>query len=247
METALGLLRSQAPQVSFVVPAWNESLVIADCVRSIRSAAAASARNYEVVVVDDSSDDGTGEAARDAGAQVVRVQKRQIAAVRNAGAAATTAPWLVFVDADTTVSADLIRAAYAALDAGAVGGGARVTLDRMPSSWMVRATTALFMFVWERLDMAAGCFVFCRRDAFERVGGFDERYFATEETWFSEAMKAQGRFVVLKQSATTSARKLRQDSALRLIWTNLRILAGGSRQWQRREGLEFWYDGRRGG
>ncbi|MDA0803096.1 MAG: glycosyltransferase [Planctomycetota bacterium] len=239
--------QATAPCVAFVVPAWNEALVIGECVRSIRVAADAAKRPYEVVVVDDSSDDGTDVAATAAGARVVRVEKRQIAAVRNAGAAATAAPWLVFVDADTTVSPELVAAAYAALDDGAVGGGARVTLDRMPTSWIVRVTTALFMFVWARLDMAAGCFVFCRRDAFDRVGGFDERYFATEETWFSEAMKAQGRFVVLTQSATTSARKLRQDSALSLIWTNLRILASGPRQWQRREGLEFWYDGRRGG
>ena len=46
---------------------------------------------------------------------------------------------------------------------------------------------------------AAGCFMFVRADVFRRVGGFDERYFASEEIHLSRAVKKHGRFVILRE------------------------------------------------
>lgn len=70
-------------------------------------------------------------------------------------------------------------------------------------------------------------------------------YFAGEEIWFSQALKGQGRFVVLREKATTSGRKLRQNSTRRILWTLFRLAVRGPKAAQRREGLELWYDGRR--
>jgi glycosyltransferase involved in cell wall biosynthesis len=67
--------------------------------------------DYEVVVVDNASTDLTSEVAASIGARVVKVDIRQISAVRNVGALIILGDILVFVDADTTISHDVISAA----------------------------------------------------------------------------------------------------------------------------------------
>ena len=57
--------------------------------------------------------------------------------------------------------------------------------------------------------LASGSFLFCTRSAFEVVGGFDERRYASEEVWLSLALRKQGRFVILREHVITSGRKLR--------------------------------------
>ena len=87
--------------------------------------------------------------------------------------------------------------------------------------------------------------MYATRQAFEAVGGFDERYFAGEEVWISQALKSQGRFVVVRQPVVTSARKLRMYSGGQLFWLLFKCAIGGSKMVKKREGLELWYDGRR--
>ena len=75
-----------------------------------------------------------------------------------------------------------------------------------------RAVLPLFIQLYQLVGLAAGCFLFCTRRAFEATGGFDERLFAAEEAAMSRALKRQGRFVILRQFVTTSGRKLRTYS-----------------------------------
>lgn len=83
--------------VTVVLPAFNEGESIGQVVTALRSAAAW----HEVLVVDDGSTDGTGKAAADAGARVVRhpYNKGNGAAVKTA-IRSTTSDWIAIVDAD---------------------------------------------------------------------------------------------------------------------------------------------------
>ena len=83
--------------VTIVVPAFNEGDSIGQLVTELRAAAPW----HEVLVVDDGSIDGTGKAAQDAGARVVRhpYNKGNGASVKTAIRAATT-DWIAIVDAD---------------------------------------------------------------------------------------------------------------------------------------------------
>ena len=59
--------------ISIVIPAYNEAQCIAAVVkRALDTAQRAQMSSYEVIVVDDGSDDGTGDIAANAGASVVR-------------------------------------------------------------------------------------------------------------------------------------------------------------------------------
>ena len=93
---------------------------------------------------------------------------------------------------------------------------------------------------------AAGCFVFCTRAAFEAAGGFDERYYASEEIHLSRALKRQGRFAMLGHYVTSSSRKLEGRSAADVVWMVARLAAAGRAGLRRRTGATaFWYPERR--
>jgi GT2 family glycosyltransferase len=93
--------------------------------------------------------------------------------------------------------------------------------------------------------LAAGCFVFCTRSTFLTVGGFNEAYYCAEEVVLSRALGRLGRFVVLQESVTTSARKFRTYSTRELLTSMFRIAVRGPKAMQHREGLELWYGERR--
>lgn len=230
--------------ISFIIPAHNEEQLLGRTLAALDAAARALGEPYEIVVVDDASTDRTAAIAEEHGARVVRVEHRQIAATRNAGARAANGEMFIFVDADTIVSEAVVRAAVEAMRGGAAGGGCSVRFDGpLPLYGRIMATIVIPLYRAARL--AAGCFLFCTRDAFEAVGGFDERLFAAEEAVMSRALRRQGRFVVLRESVTTSGRKLRAHSAREILGLMLRVAVGGPKTIQRRERLDVWYGERR--
>jgi glycosyltransferase involved in cell wall biosynthesis len=230
--------------ISFIVPAYNEEALLGRTLEQIRVAANATGREYEVIVVDDASTDRTAEIAKSYDARVISVSYRQIAAVRNAGAREANGDVLIFVDADTILPERTLLAALRELDSGAVGGGAQVALDEKPS-FLPNLYYRFFNLIWKPFKYAAGCFVFATRAAFEKAGGFDERYYASEEVWLSRALKAQGRFVILKESVITSGRKAKLYTPNQLFILAIKLLFKGPKGWQSREGLGLWYDDKR--
>ncbi|MEO6223531.1 MAG: glycosyltransferase, partial [Vicinamibacterales bacterium] len=199
---------------------------------------------YEIIVVDDGSSDETGAVAARHGAKVVTVSHRQIAATRNSGAREAKGEFFIFVDADTIVNPTVVGAALEAMRRGAVGGGAAVGLDpHVP--WYAKAMMPFFVFAFRTAGLAAGCFVFSTRSAFEAVGGFDERYFGGEEIIFSRAMKRRGRFVVLRHTVMTSGRKLRTHSVTEVWAFMIRLALRGTKGVRQREGMDLWYALRR--
>jgi glycosyltransferase involved in cell wall biosynthesis len=230
--------------ISFVIPAYNEETVIGATIDAVHRAAREVGAEYEVVVANDASSDRTAEVAARHGAAVVDTSNRQIAATRNAGARAARGDRFIFVDADTLVNTAVVRGAIEALATGAAGGGAHVDFDDDVPLYadLIRRFTLWTMRV---MRLAAGCFLFCTRAAFESAGGFDERLFGAEELALSEALKKRGRFVVLRESVVTSGRKFRTHSGWEILRLTGRMIVRGPGILQGRKGMEFWYDGRR--
>jgi glycosyltransferase involved in cell wall biosynthesis len=230
--------------VSFIIPAYNEERLLGSTVDAIHQAARALGDPFEVIVADDASSDRTAAVAREHGAHLIAVEFRQIAATRNAGARAANGEMLVFVDADTIVTAAAVHGAISAMRGGAVGGGCAVRFDgRLPFYGRVLAAVAVPLYRVIRL--ASPCFLFCTREAFRAAGGFDETLFAAEELAMSQALRRQGRFVILRESVTTSGRKLRAYSGREVLGTLLRLALAGGKSVRQREGLDLWYGERR--
>ena len=230
--------------ISFIIPAHNEERLLPGTLRALDEAVRPIALAHEILVVDDSSTDRTGAIALEHGARVIPVRHRQIAATRNAGAREARGEMLVFVDADTIVSEPVVRAAVRAMLDGAAGGGSAFRFGgRVPLYG--RVMQALAVPLYRAAGLASGCFLFCTREAFRATGGFDEGMFGAEEAAMSRALRRQGRFVVLRESVTTSGRKLRAHSGREVLGTMARLALTGGRSIRRREGLEIWYGERR--
>src|SRR5881397_2412459 len=231
---------------SFIIPAHNEELELPATVDAIRAAASHATQRYEIIVIDDASTDGTAEIASRAGAKVIRINRRQIAASRNAGGRAAQGEYLFFVDADTRINRVHVTQGLAVLEAGYAGGSARVALDGFIPIWgrvLLRAFGALYF----GLNLGAGAFLFTTRRNFEAIGGFDEQHFAGEEVYFSLALRKLGRFKVLREPVLTSGRKLRMYSAKEILGTLSIMILGGARMARSRARLNLWYDGKREG
>jgi glycosyltransferase involved in cell wall biosynthesis len=226
------------PSVSIIVPAHNEAALLGATLRALNDAVQAVSVPCEIIVVDDASTDGTVAIARDHNARVVSVSLRHIAAARNAGARVARGELLVFVDADTFVPAGVLGSALEAFRTGAVGGGALARMDEGNPRWAAWLTVVISSLM-RLVRWAAGCFIFARRDVFERVGGFDERYFASEEIHLSRMLKKHGRVVIIREPVITSGRKADAYTARQVLWQVLRLLRPGSLK--RRDRLAFWY------
>jgi glycosyltransferase involved in cell wall biosynthesis len=199
---------------SIIVPAYNEETLLADTLGQLKAAMAAQALQGELIVADNNSIDRTAEIARENGAQVVFEPVNQISRARNAGARVAQGRYLVFVDADTQIAPALLGKALDNLESGrCVGGGAVVVLD---SGMHIGARLVLRFWNWlsAQLSLAAGCFIYCRREDFEHCGGFSEQVYASEEIWLSRCLKRAGRedgrrfCVIGAPGALSSGRKL---------------------------------------
>jgi len=230
--------------ISFIVPAYNEERLLGATLDALRAAALAIGEPYELIVADDGSTDRTAAIAAHHGAILVSVAHRQIAATRNSGAREANGDWLIFVDADTLVSEAVVRSAVEALRSGAVGGGAAVEFDgTVPLYARLLLPVLVRSFRWAGL--AAGCFLFCTRNAFAAVGGFDEAFYGAEELVMSRALKRHGRFVVLRQAVITSGRKLRTHSVREMLAILARLALRGPGAVKQRQGMDLWYAERR--
>jgi len=228
--------------ISFIIPAYNEEALLDATLAAVRAAADSLASPHEVIVVDDGSTDRTAEIARSRGARVVGVNVRQIAAARNAGAREAMGDLLIFVDADTLITPTVLQGAVAAVHAGAVGGGCGARQDSNDPPWGPVLFSAVG-WLMRTAGWAAGCFMFVRADVFRLAGGFDERYFASEEIHLSRALKKHGRMVILRDKVVTSGRKGRLFTGREMLSQFVRTLWPANLK--RRDRLAIWYDGQR--
>jgi len=235
------------PAYAVIVPAFNEAEELPRTLEAIRAAMATQAFAGEIIVVDNNSSDDTAVVAREHGAdKVVFEAINQIARARNAGAAVSQTRHLIFVDADTRISQSLLAESLHMLESGGfVGGGSIIQFEGH-----ISAVGRFGIGVWERIskltNTAAGSYLFCRADAFEAVGGFDERLYASEEIRLSRLLKKWGRrkglaFKIISGSpAQTSARKLQWYSGPQILgWVFFMMFFPLAVRWQKLCG--FWY------
>jgi len=204
---------SPAPPVSVVIPAYNREGSI---VAAIGSVLAQSFRDFELLVVDDGSRDGTLAAARgvaDPRLRVIAAAKNGgAAAARNLGAAAARGDWIAFQDSDDEwlprkLEKQMARLAAPDPASGAAWLGAycglltlgwlddrpgdRTRLRYVPDPAVTPAEGAILAPLLMG-NMISTQTLVVRRDRFAALGGFDEATTPIEDWDFVIRLAAAG-------------------------------------------------------
>ena len=229
-----------APLVSIVIPARNESRNIAPC---IESALASTYPRLEVVVVDDHSTDDTGDLARAAARGDPRVRVIVPEALPGgwfgkswacaSGADVTSGELLLFIDADTSLSPDLLVRlvnARATRNADLISVGGRQELGTF---WERVVQPQVFTMLLVRYGgtermggsrrasdkIANGQCILVRRDIYASIGG----HAAVRDKVAEDLMLAQTVFRAGKRVSLV----LGLDQLSTRMYTSLRELAEG--------------------
>lgn len=182
-----------ALKLSIIVPAFNEEAYIGSTLEAIQASivrlrAQPEHDVVEIIVVDNNSDDATADIARGKSAIVVHEPVQGIAHARNTGAQHAGGDALVFVDADMIMPPELLGVIRTTLDDPAcIGGG--VDVDYRPRRLLLRLYLRAWRLFGRLTGMVQGATQFCRKSAFEQVGGYDENVWMGEDVDFYWALR----------------------------------------------------------
>jgi glycosyltransferase involved in cell wall biosynthesis len=240
-------------KLSIIIPAYNEEKWLPATLRQIhagREILLSAGVSSEIIVCDNNSTDATAQLAREGGAVVVAEPINQIGRARNTGASVATGEWLLFLDADSLPSRELLLDLAATLNqSNILGGGATLQQD---GNFILFGIALRFWNTWSRLSKeAAGSFLFCRREAFAAIGGFDPKFYAGEEIDFCRRLRRWGKarqqhLVILhRHPLMTSSRKAALYSVGEFVGFITKTIFRRGKTLQSRDDCPIWYDGRR--
>jgi len=235
-----------------IIPAYNEERYIGDTLESVKQAIKEYQKGHgsavEVIVVNNNSSDRTEDVAHARGAQVVFERRNQISAARNAGARAARGEILVFLDADDHMSPNFLSLVDEAMGSEEyIGGGAGILWDKR-SIWI-----AFFNGLGNCLRRFFGvsnALLFTFRETFDKIGGFDERYYAGEDMKFAVDLRRLGKkegkkFCVVKDGPVLkSTRKFDRYGGVMIMLGFFMFLFN---PWlvKSKKACFFWYTGRK--
>ena len=142
------------PFVSVIVPVWNGSSCIADCLRSLEAQSYPKAR-YEIIVVDNGSTDSTRDIVGGFESVILMHESQPGSyAARNLGLSRARGSYVALTDADCRADPNWLRngmeAAFQNANAGVLAGQIRLETDNMPGSGACTAFEEIFSFNQEK-------------------------------------------------------------------------------------------------
>ncbi len=189
--------RTAGPGITVVIPCFNDGAFLREALASVKTSTTAPA---ELVVVDDGSDDPATQALLAAlpaeGVRVVHQEHLGLPAARNAGWRATTAPYVLFLDADNRLAPVMLARLRETLvrepQADVLFSDLRTFGDR-EGVMHQRVPTLPELLAGNRIDACAAL----RRTLLERLDGYDEALRDGYEDWelWVRATAAGARFM----------------------------------------------------
>ncbi len=196
-----------------VIACHNQSRFLPD---SIESALSQTVPAIEIILVDDGSTDATADvAARYAQVKCVRQHNQGLAAARNTGLRASTASYLIFLDADDRLLPHAISEGVACLSAHPshafayghfrfMGDDGRSLIEPHPAD--LSGNADLYLSLLRRNVIAMHATVIYRRSALEEVGGFDVSLRACED--YDLYLRISRRFPVVRHGELVAEYRL---------------------------------------
>jgi glycosyltransferase involved in cell wall biosynthesis len=220
--------------ISVVVPCRNGGATIGPC---LAAAFASDYRRFEVVVVDDGSEDGCAEIVEAFPCKLVRLERRQgVSKARNAGARASCGQLLFFIDADCLLRPDALSRANASYGErrDRVLGGTYTPLPHDGDFFSVFQSVSIHHFETRRAnpDYVAAHAMVIDAELFRSSGGFVEDSFigvaaSVEDVELSHRLRRAGCELVVDPD-------IQVQHVFRFsLWRSLRNAVRKARTWTR--------------
>lgn len=190
-------------KLSVIIPALNEQAHLPQTVAALQ----ASMATAEIIVVDGGSNDGTREWLSAQKELIVIAAPRGRGIQLNAGAKAASGEVLLFLHGDCVLPANAPTLIQQALLSAHTDGGAfliRFTETRPRSLTIIAKGINARTLVTKTATGDQGIFV--RRSVYDAIGGFAD-WPLFEDVEFVTRMKRRGKFVILREPITISARR----------------------------------------
>src|SRR5438874_12573268 len=199
--------------ISIFVPALNEAATIEQFLQQLRARVGA----VEILLVDGGSSDPTRERAADVCDRILTAKSNR-AVQMNTGAKAASGDILWFLHADCKVpEACLEKIERALRNPATVGGFFRIRIPR--PDLVYRLTDGLAHYAGLLLRMRFGDHgFFCRRTAFEKIGGFPEVPLMEDAEFFCK-LRRLGRIAFIPSRLISSSRRYEEIGPWRLTFT----------------------------
>ncbi len=199
------------PKVTVLIPAYNEAPSIGETIRSLQCQ---TFPIHEIVVIDDFSDDGTGDVARALDVTVIRPPHNtgSKAGAQNYALSFVSSSLTMAIDADTTLAPDAVEKLVVAFEDPLVAAACGFVLPRRVSTVWERGRYIEYLFAFSFFKsiqdfytkplISSGCFSLYRTDILKQNGGWQRRTLAEDMdlTWSYYARNLRVRFLPEAQS-----------------------------------------------
>ncbi|WP_148881934.1 glycosyltransferase [Thermococcus aciditolerans] len=207
------------PKVSILIPAYNEGEHV---LKAVRSALAQDYPDFEVIVVDDGSEDNTFEVASSVKSPMLKVYRMEHggkARALNFGLSKASGEVIVTTDADSYLEPDAVKELVRRFHSDEVlGVGGQVRVAGGSFLEMAQDTEHLRIAMFRRakelddLSLAPGPIAAFRREAIERIGGFVEDI--VEDYATTKAVKEFGKVVYAPRARVWT----KMPKSLAVLW-----------------------------
>ncbi|MFB6292525.1 MAG: glycosyltransferase [Candidatus Nanohaloarchaea archaeon] len=197
-------------RISVVIPAKNEADYIEGLFQSIEMQ---KFDDYEIILADGGSDDGTTDIAAEYGAKILSEDDDGPGEARNSGAEMAEGDILLFLDSDVELEHEDVFSDVddAMREDGVIAGSSTwKTFDANLRGHLLLGSGSRLMKMVHVLGMsvAVGNFLFVDREIFEEVGGFDEELPYHEDHDLMERIEPKGKVVMLDREFRVSGRRI---------------------------------------
>ena len=211
------------PFISIIIPTLNEEKNIGFVLRALRNQDYEG--KYEIIVADSYSEDKTVKIAKKYADKVVLESKRSVSAGRNAGAREAKGEILVFLDADTYVLPNFLQVIEKSFKDRKVIG-VQVAIISEAFGYLIHHLISSLLHEFSFLagyPIVSTVAFACRRDAFWKVGGFNEEMKLTEDIdlglRLAKYARQNGKILIYTRETMvlTSSRRLKRLGVIRFL------------------------------
>ncbi|MBS3165708.1 glycosyltransferase [Candidatus Woesearchaeota archaeon] len=197
-----------SPDVSIIIPAYNEEKYIEKTLQSIQDQ---TFKDYETIIVTNGCTDKTEEIVKKKLSDTIRhlsLPKPNVCVARNAGALNAQGKILLFLDADTQLASDSLEKIKEQFTSECSVASTKSLPDTLKLKYQLihHLKNAYNSFIYQ------GCsgVLVCRKDDFQNVGGYNPEIIIKEHHILTRALAKLGKYKCINTKVTTSTRRFKQ-------------------------------------